>query len=66
MILSFKRMYCNFRWNDRVHGGTAEPFWIWVEDPETNHIYHHEYLLLTKKQVGVLALTYIHSSTKMA
>jgi activating signal cointegrator complex subunit 3 len=41
----------NFRWNDRVHGGT-EPFWIWVEDPENNHIYHHEYFLLSKKQVN--------------
>lgn len=39
------------RWNDRVHGATSEPFWIWVEDPESNHIYHHEYFLLTKKQV---------------
>lgn len=41
----------NFKWNDRVHGATAEPFWIWVEDPENNHIYHHESFLLTKKQV---------------
>ena len=41
----------NFRWNDRVHGGT-EPFWMWVEDPENNHIYHHEYFLVSKKQVG--------------
>ena len=40
-----------FRWNDRVHGGGAEPFYIWVEDPINHHIYHHEYLLLTKKQV---------------
>lgn len=39
------------RWNDRVHGGSAEPFWIWVEDPENNFIYHHEYFLLSKKQV---------------
>ena len=41
----------NFRWNDRIHGGTSEPFWIWVEDPENNHIYHHEYFLLSKKGV---------------
>ncbi len=40
----------NFRWNDRIHGG-SEPFWIWVEDPVNNHIYHHEYFLLAKKQV---------------
>jgi len=41
----------NFKWNDRIHGGTAEPFWIWVEDPENDHIYHSEYLLLSKKAV---------------
>uniref|UniRef100_A0A2C9KC69 Activating signal cointegrator 1 complex subunit 3 n=1 Tax=Biomphalaria glabrata TaxID=6526 RepID=A0A2C9KC69_BIOGL len=41
----------NFRWDDKVHGGSAEPFWIWVEDPDTNHIYHTEYFLMHKKQV---------------
>ncbi|XP_065574248.1 activating signal cointegrator 1 complex subunit 3-like [Artemia franciscana] len=41
----------DFRWNDRIHGNTSEAFWIWVEDPETNHMYHHEYFILTKKQV---------------
>ena len=41
----------DFKWNDRVHGNAAEPFWIWVEDPENNHIYHSEYFLLNKKQV---------------
>jgi activating signal cointegrator complex subunit 3 len=41
----------NFRWNDRVHGKTSEPFWIWVEDPTNDHMYHHEYFLLTRKQV---------------
>ncbi len=40
-----------YRWNDRVHGATAEPFWVWVEDPENNHIYHSEYMLMTKKSV---------------
>ncbi|XP_006824124.2 activating signal cointegrator 1 complex subunit 3-like [Saccoglossus kowalevskii] len=40
-----------FNWNDRVHGGTSEPWWVWVEDPENNHIYHSEYFLLHKKQV---------------
>jgi hypothetical protein len=34
-----------------VHGGGAEPFYVWVEDPVNHHIYHHEYVLLTKKQV---------------
>ncbi len=41
----------NFRWNDRVHGATSEPFWVWVEDPENNHMYHSEYLMLSKKAV---------------
>ena len=41
----------DFRWTDKVHGKTAEPFWIWVEDPDNDHMYHHEYFLLTRKQV---------------
>ncbi|XP_052868650.1 activating signal cointegrator 1 complex subunit 3 [Anopheles cruzii] len=40
----------SFRWNDRVHGKTAEPFWIWIEDPESNYIYHSESFLMTKRQ----------------
>ena len=40
-----------FQWDDRVHGSTSEPWWIWVEDPDNNHIYHSEYFLLHKKQV---------------
>ncbi|KAK3097478.1 hypothetical protein FSP39_009969 [Pinctada imbricata] len=40
-----------FKWDDKVHGTAAESFWIWVEDPENNHIYHSEYFLLHKKQV---------------
>ena len=40
-----------FQWNDKVHGSTSEPWWIWVEDPDNNHIYHSEYFLLHKKQV---------------
>ncbi|KAK7480723.1 hypothetical protein BaRGS_00027984, partial [Batillaria attramentaria] len=38
-----------FKWDEKVHGAT-EPFWIWVEDPENNHIYHSEYFMLHKKQ----------------
>lgn len=37
----------------QVHGATAESFWIWVEDPDNNHIYHSEYFLLHKKQVSL-------------
>ena len=41
-----------FDWNDKVHGGTSEPWWIWVEDPDNDHIYHYEYFLLLKKHVS--------------
>ncbi|XP_067120382.1 activating signal cointegrator 1 complex subunit 3 isoform X2 [Centruroides vittatus] len=40
----------DFRWNDRFHGST-EPFWLWIEDPDHDYIYHSEYFLLSKKQV---------------
>lgn len=40
-----------FRWNDQVHGRNAESFWIWVEDPDSNEMYHHEFVLISKKQV---------------
>ncbi len=40
-----------FNWNDRVHGVGAEPFWVWIEDPFHNHIYHHEYVNAARKQV---------------
>lgn len=39
----------NFRWNDRVHGKTSESFWIWIEDPESNFIYHSEFFQLSRK-----------------
>ncbi|XP_028280593.1 activating signal cointegrator 1 complex subunit 3 [Parambassis ranga] len=41
----------DFRWNDQVHGSVGEPWWLWVEDPMNDHIYHSEYFLLQKKQV---------------
>ena len=41
------------KWLLQVHGTAAESFWIWVEDPENNHIYHSEYFLLHKKQVSM-------------
>lgn len=40
----------DFTWNDRIHG-SQELYWIWVEDPDNNHMYHHEQFTLTKKQV---------------
>ncbi|XP_011308512.1 activating signal cointegrator 1 complex subunit 3 [Fopius arisanus] len=45
------RLKSTFRWNDSVHGKSSEAFWIWIEDTDTNYIYHHEYFLLTKKMV---------------
>ncbi|XP_033213736.1 activating signal cointegrator 1 complex subunit 3 [Belonocnema kinseyi] len=40
-----------FRWNDRVHGKTSEAFWLWIEDPDNNVIYHYEYFIVTRKSV---------------
>ncbi|CAL4069160.1 unnamed protein product, partial [Meganyctiphanes norvegica] len=40
----------DFTWNDKVHG-SQETYWIWVEDPDNNHMYHHEHFSVTKKQV---------------
>ncbi|KAM9426396.1 activating signal cointegrator 1 complex subunit 3 [Pholidichthys leucotaenia] len=40
-----------FRWHDQVHGSVGEPWWLWVEDPISDHIYHSECFLLQKKQV---------------
>ena len=46
---------CDFllcrRWSDRLHGKTSETFIVWVEDPESNFMYHHEYFILQRKQV---------------
>jgi len=41
-----------FKWNDRAHGKTGEPFWIWIEDPDNNHMYHSEYFMMHKKHVS--------------
>lgn len=40
-----------FYWDDKVHGKNSQAFWIWIEDPDTDFIYHHEYFILTKKMV---------------
>lgn len=40
----------DFSWNNAVHKGT-EAFWIWVEDPNSDEIYHYEYFILNKRQV---------------
>ncbi|CAG8491424.1 14313_t:CDS:10, partial [Racocetra fulgida] len=41
----------DFVWNERVHG-TVEPWWIFVEDAEKSDLYHSEYFILNKKQLG--------------
>nr|XP_060609072.1 activating signal cointegrator 1 complex subunit 3 [Anolis sagrei ordinatus] len=41
----------DFKWNDQVHGTGGEPWWIWVEDPTNDHIYHSEYFIIQKKLV---------------
>lgn len=46
-ILSFSLI----RWNDRLHGNVSESFWIWIEDAINNVMYHHEYFIITKRQV---------------
>ncbi|KAJ2595779.1 activating signal cointegrator 1 complex subunit 3 [Coemansia sp. RSA 1721] len=38
----------DFDWNDRAHG-TAESFWIWVEDADNTEIYHTESIILRKR-----------------
>lgn len=40
-----------FDWDDKMHGTTSEPWWVWVEDAENDHMYHSEYFLLQRKQV---------------
>ncbi|XP_005187971.1 activating signal cointegrator 1 complex subunit 3 [Musca domestica] len=44
-------IWANFNWNDRVHGKVSESFWLWIEDPETNFIYHSELFQATRKFV---------------
>ncbi|RWS17895.1 Activating signal cointegrator 1 complex subunit 3-like protein [Dinothrombium tinctorium] len=41
----------NFIWEDIYHGKVSETFWIWMQDAESNHIYHSEQFKVTKKQV---------------
>ncbi|XP_074317082.1 DExH-box ATP-dependent RNA helicase DExH14 [Silene latifolia] len=38
----------DFTWKDRFHG-TAQRWWILVEDSENDHIYHSELFTLTKR-----------------
>jgi len=38
-----------FEWKDRLHG-SVEHWWLWVEDTETEHIYHKELWSLHKEK----------------
>jgi len=40
----------DFRWNDQMHG-TSEGYYIWVENSDTSRIYHHEFLVLTRRKL---------------
>lgn len=37
-----------FKWNVGVHGTGVLIFWVWVEDPDCNNIYHSESFTITK------------------
>jgi activating signal cointegrator complex subunit 3 len=37
-----------WNWQARWHGG-AEAFWLLVEDSENNRIYHHEYVIFSRR-----------------
>ena len=37
----------DFQWDEKVHG-FVEPFWIIVEDSDSEYILHHQYFLLKK------------------
>ena len=38
----------SFDWHGKWCGG-SQGFWLWVEDSENERIYHHEYVLLSKR-----------------
>jgi activating signal cointegrator complex subunit 3 len=38
----------SFNWNQRWHG-SAQGFWIWIEDSDNIRIYHQEYILFSKR-----------------
>lgn len=40
-----------FEWTDRYHHG-AEGFWVWVEDADSEYIYHSEYIVIGKRQMS--------------
>ncbi|GMH51646.1 hypothetical protein TrRE_jg2330 [Triparma retinervis] len=48
-ILRFNiELASDFDWHGKWGGG-AQGFWLWVEDSENERIYHHEYIVLSKR-----------------
>jgi activating signal cointegrator complex subunit 3 len=45
---------CLFVWSDAVHGG-VQPYYILIMDNTYQHIYHSEYLMISKKMAGTSA-----------
>uniref|UniRef100_A0A453R8X1 RNA helicase n=3 Tax=Aegilops tauschii subsp. strangulata TaxID=200361 RepID=A0A453R8X1_AEGTS len=41
----------DFQWDDKIHG-YVEPFWILVEDNDSECILHHEYFTLKKQRLN--------------
>jgi activating signal cointegrator complex subunit 3 len=41
----------DFTWSDAYHGG-SEPLWLYVADSDNNFIFHHEQVLMRKKDVA--------------
>jgi hypothetical protein len=54
--LLYLHVFLYVRWNDKVHGKTSEAFYIWIEDPESNYMYHSELFIMTRKQVSAHAV----------
>lgn len=44
-------LYPAFDWRDRDHGFSL-PWWVWVEDSDSERIYHHEYVVLQASALG--------------
>ncbi|KRT80228.1 helicase, partial [Oryctes borbonicus] len=38
----------NFKWSNTYHGKMSENFWIWIEDPDNDCIYHTETCTIRK------------------
>ena len=38
----------HFKWSGRWHGG-AVGFWVWVEDEHISTVYHHEFIIFSRK-----------------